>query len=150
MLLRGQSYTGCKDKCGENEDKAELNWIIPLSLSDDLYLYSSLTGEKVGGKTGSLSALLHALLKMLFGCSWNLLCWNILKSIRERSIDRLATPNWLCSAHRTEIIILILYPAAVSQHSRKKAIPQWTNWGWNLYCCQTEQTSKSRKAWSVQ
>lgn len=25
----------------------------------------------------------------------------------ERSIDLLATPNWLCSAHRTEILILI-------------------------------------------
>lgn len=41
----------------------------------------------------------------------------------ERSIDLLATPNWLCSSHRTEILILILHPAAISQHSKNKTIP---------------------------
>lgn len=39
--------TRWENTCAEKEDEAELNWIILLSLSNDLYLYRPLKGEKV-------------------------------------------------------------------------------------------------------
>lgn len=41
----------------------------------------------------------------------------------ERSIDLLATPNWLCSAHRTEILILIRHSFQMQYLSASKTKP---------------------------
>lgn len=46
-----------------------------------------------------------------------------LKSIAERSIDLMATPNWLCSNHSTERLISIQHLTAISQHSKKQSRP---------------------------
>lgn len=125
--------------------KREQNWIIPLRLLQWWSLFIQLAQMRKGWRESRVAFC--ALPERLSGCSWDILCWNILKSIMERFIDLLATPNWLYSAHRTEIWILILHPAAMSQNFKNKVISLWINWGQELYCCQIQQTPMSRKVW---
>lgn len=74
---------------------------------------------------GQISAPSHCLCSSHFsalGRSWDFLCWNTLKSIREWSIDLMATHTWLSSTQRTQILILILHSSSTSQSFRNKAI----------------------------
>lgn len=124
--------------------KWELNWIIPLRLLQWWSLFIQLTQMRKGWRESGVarrsSLSLCAPPKRLFGLSWDLLCWNILKSIIERSIDLLATPNWLCSAHRTEILVLIRRSGRnITAPRKNKAVRRWTN-GEELYCHQTLQS----------
>lgn len=103
-------------------------------------IYTARSNEKrLEGNWGHFLPSFLSTLKRFFGCSWNLLCWNILKSIMERSTDVLATPNWLCSGHRTEILILILHLVAISEH-KNRGIPLWANCSLKLYCLSTLRT----------
>ncbi len=141
----------CKDKCGENEGEARAKLNYPAkTITAMISICTAQSNEKrLEGKwdLSPLLCLFCALPKRLFGCSRDLLCWNILKSIMERSIDLPATSNWLCSARRTEILILILHSAAISQHLKNKAITQRTFRERKLHCRQIQQTPESREVW---
>lgn len=142
--LEAGLHACCKDKCGENEGEARAKLNYPAkTITVMISIYTARSNEKrLEAKRGRFLLSFLWTAKEAFWPQLEPLCGNILKSIMERSIDLLATTNWLCSGHRAEILISILHLAAISQHSKDKAILR-TNWCRSLIVLQNSTAKRS-------